>query len=291
MKAQTLFLAVMAAISLAACSSSGGGSGVKANGNGTSSSASNSASNGTSNGASNNKPIVKEDTDGWFDLNHQKTTFKQTLKNGEPVSINEAPEYSASYNDGDNFKTIQVGKQTFTMNSDKKYTGDFVGTEKDGVGEYKVAPDTAYARYGFTIDHKTADWTLFYQGQPTDVAKMPTAGSVVYVGRAFALNPKEINRTDMDNEGFYGRSMIEANFDTKKVNGGVSWWNSNLNGAKLPNDTIFSEANIRGNTFSGNTFKGDYLQGRFYGPNAENVAGSFADEEQGLHGVFGGVKQ
>ena len=50
MKAQTLFLAVMAAISLAACSSSGGGSGVKANGNGASS------------GASNNKPIVKEYT-------------------------------------------------------------------------------------------------------------------------------------------------------------------------------------------------------------------------------------
>ena len=269
MKAQTLFLAVMAAISLAACSSSGGGSGVKANGNGT----------------SNNKPIVKEDTAESFALNHQKTTFKQTLKNGEPVSINETPTYSASNNDGDNFKTIQVGKQTFTMNSNEKYMGDFVGVDNDS-DEYKVAPDTAYARYGFTIDYKTADWTLFYQGQPTDVAKMPTAGSVVYVGRAFALNPKEINRTDMENEGFYGDSFIEANFDTKKVNGGVSWWNRYLEGAKLPNDTIFSEANIRGNTF-----KGDDVEGRFYGPNAENVAGAFEDKKQGLHGVFGGVKQ
>ena len=271
MKAQTLFLAVMAAISLAACSSSGGGSGVKANGNGT----------------SNNKPIVKEDTAEAFALNHQKITFKQTLKNGEPVSINETPTYSASNNDGDNFKTIQVGNQKFTLNyTGKKYLGDFVGTEKVGVGEYKVDPDTAYARYGFTIDHKTADWTLFYQGQPTDVAKMPTAGSVLYVGRAFALNPKEINRTDMENEGFYGDSFIEANFDTKKVNGVVGWWDRYLEGAKKPNDTIFNEANIRGNTF-----KGDDIEGRFYGPNAENVAGSFADEKQGLHGVFGGVKQ
>lgn len=201
MKAQTLFLAVMAAISLAACSSSGGGSGVKANGN----------------GASNNKPIVKEDTAESFALNHQKTTFKQTLKNGEPVSINETPTYSASNNDGDNFKTIQVGKQTFTMNSNEKYMGEFVGTEKDGVGEYKVDPDTAYARYGFTIDHKTADWTLFYQGQPTDVAKMPTAGSVVYVGRAFALNPKEINKTDMRMKAFMVIPLLKRILTPKKL--------------------------------------------------------------------------
>lgn len=273
MKAQTLFLAVMAAISLAACSSSGGGSGVKANGN------------GASNGASNNKPIVKEDTAEAFALNQQQTTFKQTLKNGEPVSINETPTYSASNNDGDNFKTIQVGKQTFTMNSNKKYMGDFVGVDNDG-GEYKVAPDTAYARYGFTIDHKTADWTLFYQGQPTDVAKMPTSGTVYYTGNAFAINPKEINRTDMENEGFYGRSIIEANFDSKKVNGAIDWSDNWLNGAKRPADTIFEEADIRGNTF-----KGANSEGRFYGPNAENIAGAFKDEKQGLHGVFGGVKQ
>lgn len=279
MKVQTLFLAVMAAISLAACSSSGGGSGVKANGNGTSSSA--------SNGASNNKPIVKEDTAEAFALNQQQTTFKQTLKNGEPVSMsNGEPTLSASNNDGDNFKTIQVGNQKFTLNNTgKKYMGGFVGEEKDA-GEYKIATDTAYARYGFTINYKNADWTLFYQGQPTDVAKMPTAGSVVYVGRAFAINPKVVNATGMENEGFYGDSIIEANFDSKKVNGAIYWSDNWLNGAKQPANTIFEEADIRGNTF-----KGANSEGRFYGPNAENVAGAFEDKKQGLHGVFGGVKQ
>ena len=147
-----------------------------------------------------------------------------------------------------------------------------IGTIKEDNTKY----GTAYARYGVLNDNLGANetLTLFYQGNPT--ATMPTSGTdVKYSGTAIAVLPEQ-------GQILSANADFRVNFVGKKLSGTISnWYDKSYN---LKNVTINA-------TIDGNTFKGDNNQGKFYGPDAQNMAGSFADKTQKLQGVFGANKQ
>lgn len=136
---------------------------------------------------------------------------------------------------------------------------------------------TAYARYGVLsdTDPNNSTVTLFYQGIPTPVATMPTTGTnVQYTGTAIGLRADRAL-------AITARADFNINFADKQINGTISNWHDSPD---LKNVSINA-------TIEGNTFKGANNQGKFYGPNAQNMAGSFADKTQKVQGVFGANKQ
>lgn len=145
-----------------------------------------------------------------------------------------------------------------------------------GVIDPNAIYGTAYARYGLLNDNFGANeqLTLFYQGDPTQ--NMPTSGTnIKYAGTAFAILPSQGQMVSAE-------ANFTVNFKDKKINGGISnWYDKSYNLKDIPINA----------TIEGNTFKGANNQGKFYGPNAENMAGSFADKTQKVQGVFGANKQ
>ena len=235
-----------------------------------------------------------------FTMKQQVATFKQTIKNGEPVSMTNTPTYSTSNGDGDNFKKITVNGYTFTMldtsgNAALDEDRTIVGQENN-YGEYQVIPNinnrgTAYAKYGFTIDYKTGNFNLFYQGKPTPVAEVPTTGKATYQGYAFALDPVEYNKhitQERDYGEWKGVSEFTADFDKKTLTGTLRGWHSS---SQTDPKAVQINAKIQANTFQGTANGTGTAEGKFYGANAQNLAGAFNDKSQNLQGVFGANKQ
>lgn len=138
------------------------------------------------------------------------------------------------------------------------------------IGGNKGTSGTAYARYGIALDKVSRIGTVFYQGIPT--SNMPTTGTATYQGYAIAFAPKA--------NGFaIGESSFNVNFAKKTLTGTLSNWDNNVKNISISS------------TITGNTFKGSNNQGKFYGSDAQNMAGSFADKNQNLQGVFGANKQ
>ncbi|MBR7059178.1 MAG: transferrin-binding protein-like solute binding protein [Neisseriaceae bacterium] len=144
---------------------------------------------------------------------------------------------------------------------------------------YPAGANHAYARYGFIMNQEKGYAVSFYQGVPTDKAQMPTQ-TAQYDGHAFAFRPA-------DGSLFEGKANIKADFANKSLNGTLSDWKEKVTdiGSKNIPKSVSISANIKDNTFLGNN-----NQGMFYGPNADNIAGAFADKSQGIQGTFGGHK-
>ncbi|MBR3425011.1 MAG: transferrin-binding protein-like solute binding protein [Neisseriaceae bacterium] len=242
----------------------------------------------------------QQTSDKPFTMEQQVATFKQTIKNGEPVSMTNTPTYSTSNGDGDNFKKITVNGYTFTMlDTSGDAALDEVKTivgQENNYGEYYVIPNinnrgTAYAKYGFTIDYKTGNFNLFYQGKPTPVAEVPTTGKATYQGYAFALDPVEYNK-HITQEGDYGEwkglSEFTADFDKKTLTGTLRGWRSL---SQTQPKAVQINAKIQANTFKGTANGTGTAEGKFYGTKAQNLAGAFNDKSQNLQGVFGANKQ
>ncbi|MBR6026113.1 MAG: transferrin-binding protein-like solute binding protein [Neisseriaceae bacterium] len=144
---------------------------------------------------------------------------------------------------------------------------------------YPAGANHAYARYGFIMNQERGYAVSFYQGVPTDKAQMPS-NVAQYNGYAFAFRPA-------DGSLFEGKANIKADFANKSLNGTLSNWKeeiTNIGSKNIPKSVSIS-ASIKDNTFAG-----DNNQGMFYGPNADNIAGAFADKSQGIQGTFGGYK-
>ena len=140
------------------------------------------------------------------------------------------------------------------------------------------ATGTAYARYGLVADGTNSTVSVFYQGEPT--SNMPTKGTdITYKGRAFAFRPS-------DNTAFSGDSTFHVNFEGKKLTGTINNWEEITELKATAPKTVSISA-----TINGNTFKGSNNQGKFYGKDAQNLAGSFADKTQKIQGAFGANKQ
>ncbi|MBO7381702.1 MAG: transferrin-binding protein-like solute binding protein, partial [Neisseriaceae bacterium] len=95
-----------------------------------------------------------------------------------------------------------------------------------------------------------------------------------------------------------GNSQFTVNFKNKTLKGTVDQWHDYVAfAANQVNKKVSSvkpveiDAQIRANTFAGTANKTGTVEGKFYGPNAANLAGAFNDKEQKMRGVFGAVKQ
>ena len=149
--------------------------------------------------------------------------------------------------------------------------------------------NTAYANYGMVADYDADKIGLFYQGSPTSISDMKTQkGSVKYVGQALAFKEGVLNEDNARYASFSGFTNFIVDFDNKTINGKIDNW-YNANGATLSKPVLI-DAKIRANTFVGTANTTGYAEGKFYGPDAQNMAGAFEDKEQKVHGVFGAGK-
>ncbi|MBR1818668.1 MAG: transferrin-binding protein-like solute binding protein, partial [Neisseriaceae bacterium] len=147
----------------------------------------------------------------------------------------------------------------------------------------------------------SGDYVLFYQGNPTSLDDMKklekNADNVTYNGHALALEqgafPYGLNSEILlpnNDVGIVGKAQFTVNFKDKTLKGDVNqWYDSENKVADIKPVNI--DAKIRANTFAGTANKTGTVEGKFYGPNAANLAGSFNDKSQKLRGVFGAVKK
>lgn len=146
--------------------------------------------------------------------------------------------------------------------------GNFVAPDKRSYQSFQVSDNSyAYVQFGFAngTDNNIG---AFYRGVP--VGTMPTSGTATYRGDAIVgtFNGEQFNKTEL------GTVRADANFAAKKLQ-------FSLNSASHQGSI---DAAIEKNTFVGVNSKGN-VGGVFYGPNAEEIAGSYSAD--GIFAVFG----
>ncbi|MBP3220815.1 MAG: transferrin-binding protein-like solute binding protein [Neisseriaceae bacterium] len=228
----------------------------------------------------NNSPTMLAGQDS-----NDKTALTKITVNG--VDLLFEPPYSSSH--------------SYTVSNDSKWK--MVVNQYEGMDVHYGA-DTAYARYGmFNLpvwvyggdyeSNMSEDYALFYQGNPTSLDDMKKlekqADNVTYKGQAFSIREGKYGVSNLSPFA-YGTSQFTVNFKDKTLKGDVNqWYDSENKVADIKPVNI--DAKIRANTFAGTANKTGTVEGKFYGPNAANLAGSFNDKSQKLRGVFGAVKK
>lgn len=126
---------------------------------------------------------------------------------------------------------------------------------------------------------------VFYFGDETAEANMPKSGVVTYQGNASRYDNVSAQVKNI------GTSTFVADFENKKIKGELAidgLWRRNIS---------LKEGDIRGNSFSGEAVAGENhalvtrygeYEGKFYGPNAEELAGkaTFAEAQKDLNTSF-----
>lgn len=153
-----------------------------------------------------------------------------------------------------------------------------------------VGHSLQYARHGnymsANLNGESAS-VIFYQGYETPKDKMPTSGTATYRGVSVhsfvdAANPKRSNAS------VQGRSEFKADFGAKRITGTIT-----------PDQVLrYGKINLAG-SINGNNIVGDSvngyqsMEGRFFGPNAEEISGRYDIVEPGkryVNGTFGAKK-
>ena len=187
--------------------------------------------------------------------------------------------------DGANFDHI-------TVNGKEMKLSQYKNGSTPRVGRIDGTDGTAYARYGLIVSESAMGVVAFFQGQPTEINDMPTANGVKYVGQAFAFNPTQATNVSTGGE-VNGTSTFTVNFADKTMSGDLTNWKGSTNFVNPGN--IHIEAKIKGNSFSTKDATGTTAnvkaEGKFYGPQAANLAGAFSNTQTGVQGTFGANKQ
>ena len=188
-------------------------------------------------------------------------------------------------NDGDDFDNIVVDGKKMSISQYGK-------ANLDHIGRIDGTDGTAYARYGLIVSETKMEGLAFFQGKPTEISDMPTANGVKYVGQVFAWNPTKGVNVITGGE-VNGTSTFTVNFADKTMSGDLTNWKGSTNFVNPGN--IHIEAKIKGNSFSTKDATGTTAnvkaEGKFYGPQAANLAGAFSNTQTGVQGAFGAKKQ
>lgn len=246
-------------------------------------------------------------------LKMQIAAYKVTTNgSGDPISIATTPSYHNHNRDGNNYNQIVINGKTIVF---KETYGDLAEDEKfrhidslkigangEDIDSYIVNPmrtsrGTAYARYGMVENELDEQVEFFYQGKPTEISNIPKQGTATYKGYAFGFDMEEISKVfnleegaEVENGQWYGLSEFNVDFGNKLVKGKLNDWRGFGTLSNSPKE-IAIEATIDGNIFVGTANQTGYAEGKFYGPDAQNLAGAFNDKQQKLQGVFGANKQ
>ena len=120
------------------------------------------------------------------------------------------------------------------------------------------------------------DQYFFAQGNPTELAQIPTAGKVEYNGGA--VYKKDGNQYFSERTGM----TATADFGTKAID-------INIKKTDAVPEMNFG-GKITGNSFAGEV-NGIKTQGGFFGKDAQEMTGLFTNEADKSRGAFGGIKQ
>ena len=160
-----------------------------------------------------------------------------------------------------------------TLNA-KLITGNGYG---DGV-ERIVGGVKNNIRWGFVRSDKLEYDYIVSLGKNA-TASMPVSGTATYEGKAihvYADNGKVLNAATV------GNATFQANFADKTLTGKIT-----------PNRNV-GEVNLSA-TISGNTFKGSLdgasTKGGFYGKNADELTGTYVNEQKYYLGAFGAERK
>lgn len=227
----------------------------------------------------------KSENDLLSDLNDH---FKEKL--AESAEENTAQYgYSASLGtiDGGNYlannqiKTVDVlnNKKFQMLNAETDhYDGDYLPLNIDddyAPDEYKytVWGDWGNTSYSFqsggsTINVNVADdHGVWVTGTRTKSADIPTTGSAVYAGQTEGFTS---NGVDVD-----GLISLTANFATSKVDATVSAVGTGFNQSRTFNDIDLTRNNGHNRAKYYQSNADGYINGTFYGPNAEEAGGKW----------------
>jgi hypothetical protein len=160
------------------------------------------------------------------------------------------------------------------------------------------AAELAYVDVGaglfFDDATKTTGLVSFAGGDATPVGNVPASGSATYTGTAGAYYATNTGTF----EGVSGGMSMNVDFAKKTTSLQLEAMRSLTPGSSLVVPGFVGEGEIKGNGFSGTLvqaggsfFTGAY-NGRFYGPKADEIGGSFSagSSTEGLVGAFAGKK-
>ena len=257
-------LTALAAFTLAACGSSGGGS-----------------SDNTAAASHDQKTQATPSKTNQPTPNSTKANQNQTFT-GSAFVISEQDDKvqvkNVKFNNA-NINQLEVDGQKITLTYPGIYSGGWQRVNNTAVccGKY------ANVRMGVSLSNgPTEKDILFYNGAPTQ--NMPVTGLASYKGDGIILF-NDIS-DDSDEDTVVGQSSFDVNFGAKRLSGSITANN-------VP--TINISANISGNSFEG-TAKSTKLtdgavEGKFYGNNAVELGGLAKANDNSWGAGFVGKKQ
>ena len=253
-------LTALAAFTLAACGSSGGGN-----------------SDNTAAASHDQKTQV---TPSKTNLPTQNSTKANQTVTGSAFVLSEQDDKvqvkNVKFNDA-NINQLEVDGQTITLTYPGIYAGSWQRINNTAVccGKY------ANVRMGVSLSKgPTEKDILFYNGAPTQ--NMPVTGLASYKGDSIILS----DDISDDSDAVAGQSSFDVDFGAKTLSGSITANN-------VP--TINISANISGNSFEG-TAKSTKLtdgavEGKFYGNNAVELGGLAKANDNSWGAGFVGKKQ
>lgn len=178
-------------------------------------------------------------------------------------------------------KVVIDGREiTLTGNHFGQRGNGFQQTSSEN-GRTIVHTGYSYTRFGgnqIVQNNKEID-NVFGYGESTALNDMPTTGTAKYVGHAL------YGHKNSDGWSSDAKSQFDVNYGARKITGQIT-------DPKLP--TVHLEGSILANGFAG-VKNGVQMQGRFFGPKAAELGGTFHkgidDASAELAGSFGAKKQ
>lgn len=178
-------------------------------------------------------------------------------------------------------KVVIDGREiTLTGNHFGQRGNGFQQTSNEG-GATTVHTGYSYTRFGRSqiIQNDKETENVFGYGELTALNDMPTNGTAKYVGHAL------YGHKNSDGWSSNAKSQFDVNYGARKITGQIT-------DPKLP--TVHVEGSILANGFAG-VKNGVQMQGRFFGPQAAELGGTFHkgidDASAELMGSFGAKKQ
>lgn len=183
---------------------------------------------------------------------------------------------------------LVLGNKEFDLAPKK--AGQAIEVTRDGQNTLNVSHYLDYAKHGNymapNINGESVS-VIFYQGYETPKQNIPTSGKAHYKGVAVQsvidVRNQRNNATSVE-----GKSEFDVDFAQKTIKGQIT-----------PNDKKYSNTQLAGklqeNKIIGNDVNGyRSMEGRFYGPNAEEISGRYDivdPSKQYINGTFGAKKQ
>lgn len=150
-----------------------------------------------------------------------------------------------------------------------------------------------HVRFGVHMDVRDMNmhkYAHFVFGDLTDYSDMPSRGTASYSGSAIL---SEIGAGEP--QDYQGSSKFNVYFDQKVITGSISYEPVAKFPERDPIVTIPLVASIGGGQFTGSTeaYTGNVMWGNFYGPQAEELGGTFNANypEHYVIGAFGAKKE